>query len=142
MSITEAEARMVELMAIHGLDGWTFQFDTAVKRFGCCHYSRRLITLSRRLVELNDSATVELTMLHEIAHALVGGWHGHDAVWKRKARELGHSGNRTYARTVVKPPLPWIAPCTCPSGSHGLARRPRGQYQCRATRQTLVFARS
>lgn len=32
------------------------------------------------------------TVAHEVAHALVGPAHGHDAVWRRKAVELGGSG--------------------------------------------------
>jgi hypothetical protein len=51
--------------------------DSAVRRFGTCRYSRKLITLSRQLIELNDQARVLDTILHEIAHALAGPKTGH-----------------------------------------------------------------
>lgn len=45
------------------------------------------------LFDGNHDEELEETFLHECAHALVwleeGGNHGHDAVWKAKARELG-----------------------------------------------------
>ena len=36
------------------------------------------------------------SLLHEIAHALVGRKHNHDAEWKAKAREIGCTGERTH----------------------------------------------
>ena len=39
--------------------------------------------------DLSSLDQVRDTILHEIAHALVGPGHGHDAVWKRKCREVG-----------------------------------------------------
>jgi len=62
----------VTLMQQHGLVGWTFKFDHARRRFGCCNFTRRTISLSRPLTFLNDDAEVRDTILHEIAHALAG----------------------------------------------------------------------
>jgi hypothetical protein len=42
-------------MRRHGLfeAGWRFRFDHARRRFGCCRYGPKLITLSRPLTLLN-----------------------------------------------------------------------------------------
>ena len=44
-----------------------------------------------------DDAEIEDTLLHEIAHALVGRRHHHDAVWRAKAREIGCTGQRCHS---------------------------------------------
>ena len=84
------------LMKLHGLRNWKFEFDSAKRRFGCCSYSDRTISLSRHLVLINSEDCVKETILHEIAHALTPG-HGHDKVWKRKAIEIGSNGKRCYS---------------------------------------------
>ena len=43
----------------------------------------------RHYVRHADIDHIRDTILHEIAHALVGPCHGHDAVWRQKAREIG-----------------------------------------------------
>jgi predicted SprT family Zn-dependent metalloprotease len=74
-------------------------------------YSIRTITLSRKFTLLNSEPEVRNTILHEIAHALVGPNHGHDRVWKAKAKELGCNGSRCCDWSVVAPSTKWIAEC-------------------------------
>jgi predicted SprT family Zn-dependent metalloprotease len=65
------------------------------------------------LVELNTEARIENTILHEIAHALVGCGHGHDLTWKRMALAIGCDGNRCYSEKntqVVRGNLEAICP--------------------------------
>src|SRR5690606_5988298 len=95
----------------HGLDAWTFAFDRARVRAGACHFRDRRITLSRAITEVQDEAEVRETVLHEVAHALVGPRHGHDAVWRRTARSIGATGERCYA--VDQPVVPgrWQGRC-------------------------------
>jgi predicted SprT family Zn-dependent metalloprotease len=119
-------------MEAHGLldRGWMFMFDRAAKRFGRCNYTRKLITLSHTLVELNIEAVVEQTILHEVAHAVVGPHHGHGPVWRRKAIEIGHTGNRCYGENVATPKKlgihPWNLVCdTCGSKYPRLKRTSR-----------------
>ena len=87
-------------MTQHGLiaKGWSFEFDTAKRRFGVCRYGSKRIGLSAPLTNANEEAQVKDTILHEIAHALVGHGHGHDSVWKAKCREIGAKPERCYTQ--------------------------------------------
>jgi predicted SprT family Zn-dependent metalloprotease len=80
----------------HGLREqlWSFQFDRSVSRLGLCSHRKKTISLGTHATLVNDELAVRNTILHEIAHALVGVNHNHDAVWKAKAREIGCTGER------------------------------------------------
>ena len=95
MDLHEARSLAVGLMAQHGLQDWHVTFDNARARFGVCRPSRRQIGLSRHLTSLSEEDEVRNTILHEIAHALVGSEHGHDEVWRAKALAIGCDGKRT-----------------------------------------------
>lgn len=69
MNPSEAVQFAQELLSEYGLHGWRVDLDGAVRRFGCCHYSRKLITLSYQLVRMNSETDVLDTILHEIAHS-------------------------------------------------------------------------
>ena len=69
--------------------GWTVNFDEGYRILGHCCYHVKAITLSQLHVEQNNRENVLNTILHEIAHALVGPGHGHDMVWQAKARSVG-----------------------------------------------------
>lgn len=84
-----------ELLLKHGLTDWTFQFDESKARFGVCRYKPKIISLSWRLVSLNNEEKVRDTILHEIAHALMPKCH-HNWKWKAKALEIGCDGKRCY----------------------------------------------
>lgn len=133
MQLNEAKKLALNLMDHHGLraKGWIFEFDRAVKRFGCCHYQTKTISLSQHLVQLNDPAQCTNTILHEIAHALVGSGQGHNRVWQRKAVEIGCNGQRCYSvATVNRPKLPYKLVCpTCGITTHR-ARKPSQTLAC------------
>lgn len=76
-------------MVQHGLGEWSFKFDNSLSRAGCCNYTTKTISISKNLVGKWDMASVEDTILHEVAHAIVGHKHGHDKVWVEKALEIG-----------------------------------------------------
>jgi predicted SprT family Zn-dependent metalloprotease len=84
------------LMSKHQLQQWSFQFDQAMKRAGCCHYTTRVISLSYEFAKRAPAEDITDTILHEIAHALVGRAHHHDTVWRAKALEIGCSGRRCH----------------------------------------------
>lgn len=97
MDLNEARDLAIHLMTKHEIvqQGWRFEFDRAKRRFGCCKYRSKLISLSMYLTELNSVDDVKDTILHEIAHALCPK-QGHNEVWRRKAIEIGCNGKRCY----------------------------------------------
>jgi predicted metal-dependent hydrolase len=100
----DAVARLArELMAKHQLSQWSFQFDNATKRVGCCHYATRLLSLSYEFAKRAPDEEIRETILHEIAHALVGKTHGHDDVWRARALEIGCSGRRCHDLQFTPP---------------------------------------
>ena len=62
-------------------------------------YEVKSIAISRHLIELNGEQEVRNTILHELAHSLTPG-HGHDWVWKMKAKEIGCDGQRLAGHEV------------------------------------------
>jgi predicted SprT family Zn-dependent metalloprotease len=101
-----------------GLSGWTFRFNRRKRSLGICSYDRKVIELSMHFVDRNDATAIRDTLLHEIAHALVGPGHGHDAVWKRKCVEIGALPQRC-CRTALMPAGRWQASCgTCGTVFH------------------------
>lgn len=84
------------LLAQHGLTGWKFRFDHSTRRAGCCNYHTRCISISFHLACNGSSEEIRTTLLHEIAHALVGRKHHHDAVWRAKDLEIGGTGQRCH----------------------------------------------
>ncbi len=115
MEINKAHNLGISLMEKHGLldKGWYFQFDRSVKRFGVCSYRRKCISISKPLVELNDENKVKDTILHEIAHALVGNQHGHDRVWKEMCMKIGAKPERCYStEEILTPKLKYYAKCS------------------------------
>lgn len=96
MDIYKAIATARELMDRHGLTdrGWTLKLDRAKTRNGRCSYTTRTIQLSQPLIKSRAEEDVINTILHEIAHALTGPGHGHDAVWRRQHIAIGGNGKR------------------------------------------------
>jgi len=96
-----------KLMLEHGLvgKGWKFELDSAVRRFGCCNYTQRKISISSALAALNSVSEVTETILHEIAHALAyyKGELRHGAIWKSVAKSIGCTAERCYSSEVITP---------------------------------------
>ncbi len=129
MDLHAAQRLARELMAEHGLDGWAFRFDRARRRAGLCRHDRREISLSAPLTALYSEDEVRETVLHEIAHALVGVRHGHDAVWRATAVSIGGSGRRLVREDSPQVEGDWVG--TCPAG-HRVTRfrRPDRPQSC------------
>ena len=98
MEITAALTLGRRLLREHGLGDWSIRTDRAKTRAGVCRFGTHTISLSAALTHLHDEAEVRDTIMHEIAHALVGPFHGHDDVWRAKAIEIGCTGQRTVRR--------------------------------------------
>lgn len=128
MNLDRARTLAIELLEEHDLytGGWYFEFDNSKRRFGSCQYRTKRITLSTVLTELNDEETVKDTILHEIAHALVGFNHHHDWVWKQKALEIGCDGERCYSvEDVLTPQGKYIAVCHKCNHVYNRFKKPR-----------------
>jgi len=77
--------------------GWKFVWDTrAVRRYGQCRYGSKEIGITKKLANINTLEETFDVVLHEIAHALTGPGHGHDAVWKRVCVKVGARPERCY----------------------------------------------
>lgn len=129
MDLDAVRALGADLFHQHGISDWTLRFDHAKRRAGSCHAEARTISLSRHLMALYEEPEVRETLLHEIAHALAGPGHGHDAVWRSTALRIGASGQRLVAPDAPRMPAPWLG--TCPGGHrHERHRRPARPASC------------
>jgi predicted SprT family Zn-dependent metalloprotease len=130
VDLDEARVLALQLMAHHGLTHWRLVFDNAKTRAGVCRSDRKEIGLSRALTRLYSRAEVTDTVLHEIAHALVGTEHGHDKVWRATAMRIGCSGTRCVSEEAPKVDGAWVG--VCPAGHRSSAhRRPVRVRSCR-----------
>lgn len=123
----------IKLMDEHGLmvRSWHFAFNRRHRDFGVCNYNRRTIYLSEPLSLQRTPEKVRDTLLHEIAHALVGPEHHHDFVWHRRALAIGCSGERCASTEQEGLRVPYRYLGTCPSGhTVGRMRLPRGSRSC------------
>ena len=113
----------------HNLVGWRFRFNTNKRRGGVCKYDIRTIEVSIHMLQFGLKEVVKV-IAHELAHAIVGCGHGHDFIWKRKAIELGDTGNRCHTFTLVAPSI--IGTCSHCGGTFGRHRAPRrgATYWC------------
>ena len=142
MDVEDAKVLAEGIMREYGLDRWTFRWDASKRRFGRCRHLHRVINLSKPLVALNDRAAVEDTIRHEVAHALVGRDHGHDAAWKAMCRKVGARPVRCYdSSEVVTPPSKWIGRCDhgCAIPRHKLSRSVREHSWCKAHASHLTW---
>lgn len=94
MNSTAARNLAHKLMREHGLTTWNLQFDRAKSRNGYCQGSTKTISLSAYFIRDNVESVVRNTILHEIAHAIVGVSHQHDYVWRAKHIAIGGDGKR------------------------------------------------
>ena len=125
-----------KLMDAHGLVGWRVKLDHARRRAGQCDYTNKTISLSRLYVRHADIDHIRDTILHEIAHALVGPQHGHDAVWRQKAREIGCTATRCHSLSFAR--AKWVM--TCPNGCFSVERhRRKSGLLCASCKSAVEF---
>ncbi len=127
----------LELIAVNGLKKWAFKFDHSARRAGCCIYRDKLISISFNLARTGSAAAIRDTILHEIAHALVGKKHNHDAIWKAKALEIGCSGERTHRLQLVSPR--WNVTCENNCWKQTAERR-NARFICRTCGGKLIYS--
>lgn len=139
MEAREALRLARALLREHGLEDWQVTLDRAKTRAGSCRFHTRTITLSRALTELHSEAEVRETILHEIAHALVGPEHGHDAIWRAQAKKIGSTGARCVDPRAPRVRADWQG--RCPAGhSTGRHRAPTAPMSCARCSPTFSAA--
>jgi hypothetical protein len=111
MDLGSARDLANRLLLEHGLHGWRVELDGAKTRAGVCRYADRVIGLSAPLTRLHDDGEVRDTLLHEIAHALVGPEHKHDGVWRATALRIGCSGRRCVDAEAPRVGGAWVGVC-------------------------------
>lgn len=133
----EAEQLALALMREHGVTakGWRFAWSRGKRRLGETSIRKtrdrthgrvqkiKAIRLSKYLVERNPEPVVRDVILHEIAHALAGLEHGHDAVWKAMCKKVGAKPQRLADESVEVVQGAYALICT--SCNRELARRHR-----------------
>lgn len=126
------------LMKVHGVpNDWSFEFDGGKRRYGCCHFSKKKITISRHLVENKDTKlkVVKNVILHEIAHALVGYEADHNELWQACAKRIGCDGERYSSYKTMMPGAKRIR-CPC-----GKIREVRYRYTSKMKNSICVKCR-
>ena len=111
-------------MEWHGLTarGWKVAYDRCKARLGMCDHDRRTLSFSRHLIAGGTPRDMRDTILHEIAHALVGRRHAHDTTWRQVALEIGCNGERLYTGECLVRPA-WILRCSGGCWSTGRHKR-------------------
>lgn len=87
-----------DLLIKHGLFDTEIVFRNHQDAFGKCINSGERISIQLRYAINDDMSEIENTILHEIAHALVGNEYGHNIVWQEKAKEIGVTIYRNYRK--------------------------------------------
>ena len=143
-TLAEVEEMARRLFARHrrksGLGAeWTFGFDLSTARAGVCREHSRRIDLSVCYCLRATREDIEDTLLHEIAHAIVGVERRHDAVWQAKAREIGCTAERCSSLEHTLPR--WIGSCRCerPWSRQRLSRSLREGAICKACREIIEW---
>jgi predicted SprT family Zn-dependent metalloprotease len=124
MSFSEVHQVAHELFAAFGLHDWSFRLNRRKTEMGVCLFGPKVIQLSVHFLKLNGSEAVRDTLLHEIAHALVGPGYGHGPVWKRKCLEIGARPERLCYEANM-PTGSWQARCAGCGMLHHRHRRPK-----------------
>lgn len=93
-----------KIMAEHGLidQGWVFELNNRLSSaLGRCTYGKRLIELSTDHAKRDSYENILDTLMHEIAHALVGPGKGHEKEWQAMALKLGARPTSHKSRDVI-----------------------------------------
>jgi predicted SprT family Zn-dependent metalloprotease len=136
MLLSDVKILAESLLKEHGLSnrGWIFDFDNALGRCGVCKHRSRKIQLSKHYSNLNIETNVKDTILHEIAHALVGPGHGHNHIWRAKAIEIGCKGFRCKSEEThegfVRTPSKYIGTCNACKNTYFRNRLPKRLSSC------------
>ena len=93
------------------LKEWIIKKDNAKTTLGKTNYKKKQISISTYFLRGKscDYKAIRNTILHEIAHVIVGPGFGHGKIWKLKAIEIGCDG-KIYSK-MDKPPGDYLLYC-------------------------------
>ena len=129
---------------LHGLSaGWRFGFEATASRAAVCRHRDKIIAMSLSYALRAPWHEIVDTLLHEIAHAIVGPHHKHDRVWKAKAREIGCTAER--CTSLQHSVGGWLGRCnTCRRTwtRHRLTTRMRTRSLCPRCKTRITWERN
>lgn len=102
VQIDQTKSLIRELLNHHNLNNWKIGWSKAFpKGAAYTDFIQKTIRFNVYYILANSKKEIIDTVLHEIAHALVGRKHKHGNVWKAKYIEIGGSGKEymTYSST-------------------------------------------
>jgi hypothetical protein len=130
----QARDLAAELMQRFGLRDWRFRFNRRRRCAGLSVFPHLgqpgRIERSVYCVDLNDWPLIEVTVRHELVHALTGPDAGHGPVWRSHCGITGANATRT-CRSATMPLGPW---------QFRSPMKHRG-YRCSACGSDLTFRR-
>lgn len=85
-----------ELLKRYDLADTKIEFRNHFDARGKCYANGVKITLLLQHCMCDDVEDIKNTLLHEIAHAIVGIENGHNEAWQDKAKELGVTWIKNY----------------------------------------------
>ena len=118
--MTEKSVEMLvrEKLDFYGLTHWNVAINNTKRTLGQCCHSIKTIKMSKAFFLHMEYEDILDTVLHEIAHALVGPGHGHGEVWKEMAVRLGATPRATAKGkklpSAIERGAKWV--CICPEG--------------------------
>lgn len=142
MKLDELENLAREFLDTVGLTDWTFKFNNNVSRLGVCKYRSQRIEIQKHYAARNPEEMVLDTLLHEIAHALVGPGHKHGPVWQRMAEKLGCTPKACSKTQVEAKKGDWQGQCPGCKKIHNKYRQPKNlsSWRCKCgTKQLFTF---
>ena len=98
------------------LDNWEIGFQNKYDALATCYHAPiQEIKLSKWFVKFNSNDEISKTLLHEIAHALVGSGLGHSRAWSEKAKEIGVINPTEFrdTSTLNRPEPNYTGKCNC-----------------------------
>ena len=90
------EKMALELMYKHNVSDYKFKFGYGWTYKGKC--TSKTIIIQYNFALRNNLSEIKNTILHEIAHAIVGVDEWHRFKWQLKAKELGVTYKRNYRK--------------------------------------------
>jgi len=107
MTRQEATQFLRDNLNKHGLNSWSVRLNTnPTSHFlGLCSHKDKSIILSAHHIDIHPTPDVMNTILHEVAHALVGPGHAHNEVWEAKAREVGCDNTLPCSNLSLSPAI-------------------------------------